>query len=368
MSGTKIFLSAVFKKDKIHPDNVHFYSVLNAGSIIGLLGHSVFLIIFIFLGMPVLLAVNTGSIILYLACFIINRRGRHLTAFLVGIGEIVIHAFAAVYFLGWESGFHYYVLSILPMVFFFSRKGRAFRASVTFFLMLVYAGIFIYSINFRPVLNSDLAVENDLNIMNMVATAGIIALISFYYSRTVIKAENKLKRMNRDLGRLARIDYLTKISNRRAILEKIKDEVKLFKRTKRPFSLVISDIDDFKRFNDLYGHDCGDHILKCISDVMKRSLRSHDSLARWGGEEFMMLLPETFPEDALSIAERLRKRIQNTKFIYGLGKYELTMTFGIGVYNGVRNSGDIIIIADMALLEGKKKGKNCVVFKPEKIG
>jgi diguanylate cyclase (GGDEF)-like protein len=98
---------------------------------------------------------------------------------------------------------------------------------------------------------------------------------------------------------------------------------------------------------------------------MKKSLRSHDSLARWGGEEFMMLLPETSALSAYTIAERLRKRIEDARFMYGSRTYELTMTFGIGIYDGSRSTDEIIIMADMALLEGKNSGKNCVVYHSE---
>ena len=89
------------------------------------------------------------------------------------------------------------------------------------------------------------------------------------------------------------MDFLTQIFNRRAFLERAKSEIARFNRTGRPFSIVLSDIDDFKKLNDTYGHACGDYVLKEVAKVLCSSLREMDFVARWGGEEFIILLAET---------------------------------------------------------------------------
>lgn len=155
-------------------------------------------------------------------------------------------------------------------------------------------------------------------------------------------------------------DHLTELFNRRYIIEKIKEECDKFQRNSRKFSLIISDIDLFKNVNDSFGHDCGDYVLKSLSKLLKSQLRKPDYLARWGGEEFLILLPETNCEKSFEIAERLRKIIQEKVFIYNNAKFSITMTFGITEYNGEKRIEDTIKKADDALYNGKNKGRNCV--------
>jgi diguanylate cyclase (GGDEF)-like protein len=177
------------------------------------------------------------------------------------------------------------------------------------------------------------------------------------------KKNRELMEAQKKLELTARTDPLTKLSNRRDIWEKIEAEKIRGARTKKSFSLILCDIDNFKSFNDKYGHDCGDFVLVSTAESMRSFLREQDCVARWGGEEFLLLLPETGVEGGRVLAEKLRENIVRHTLKYKGVSFSITMTFGVAAYDytGSRSISDCIKAVDNALYEGKKIGKNCVV-------
>jgi diguanylate cyclase (GGDEF)-like protein len=174
------------------------------------------------------------------------------------------------------------------------------------------------------------------------------------------ESEQKLKEMNRTLEKLARTDPLTQLSNRRNIMEQITYEQSRAKRSGHCFSLVIADIDNFKSFNDKHGHDCGDQVLKEVSQLIKENLRAQDQVARWGGEEFLLLLPETELEGGIEAAEKIRKALEEKIFTYEGQSLSVTMTFGVKDCQCNESIDQCINAADMALYKGKEAGRNRV--------
>lgn len=149
-------------------------------------------------------------------------------------------------------------------------------------------------------------------------------------------------------------DDLTGLWNRRYFYEKMAEEIERFKRTKAPLSLAMIDIDDFKGINDSYGHVFGDKVLKQLAGIFQQNTRSIDTVARWGGEEFAIILPETSVGGATVFAERLRGVIEGYNF-------NCRVTISIGVVS-VKEDMDIdslVVLADNALYKAKKR-KNWV--------
>ncbi|WP_051920352.1 sensor domain-containing diguanylate cyclase [Thermodesulfobacterium hydrogeniphilum] len=146
-------------------------------------------------------------------------------------------------------------------------------------------------------------------------------------------------------------DPLTEIYNRRYFIERLKTEMERAKRYNIPLSLIIIDLDDFKKINDTYGHMVGDKVLKAVAQTLKNRLRKTDILARWGGEEFIILLPNTPPEKAVFLAGDLRKKIEEMK-IPGVKK--ITASFGITGYCIGDDINSLIKRADDAMYEVKK--------------
>ncbi len=190
----------------------------------------------------------------------------------------------------------------------------------------------------------------------------IVALIGFYLAYTNKKTNKALNLANAKLEQIAKTDPLTGLSNRRDMIEKMEHEQKRFSRNGKSFVLLMSDIDDFKKINDDNGHDCGDFILESLAKQMKSTARKQDITGRWGGEEFLMLLPETDIDGGYALADKIRKDIEATPYVFSNIKIELTMTFGVSVYDRPMDIDQCIKIADEALYKGKKQGKNCVVM------
>jgi diguanylate cyclase (GGDEF)-like protein len=154
---------------------------------------------------------------------------------------------------------------------------------------------------------------------------------------------------------LASCDGLTGLLNHRMFQESIRFEIERAKRYNHHLSLVMFDIDYFKKFNDKYGHPVGDEVLKMVSFTMKGLVRVTDRVFRYGGEEFCILLPETSAENAVNLAERLRKKIEANRAVRGLS---VTISLGITGYDLQETPEDFIKRADTMLYKSKENGRN----------
>lgn len=157
---------------------------------------------------------------------------------------------------------------------------------------------------------------------------------------------------------LSTIDDLTKLYNRRKILEILKTELERSERYDYLLSVIITDIDHFKSVNDAYGHKTGDIVLKKVAMVLKNSLRKVDCVGRFGGEEFLIVSPETSVENAILLAERVRRIFDNIK-IEGM-KEKVTLSFGVSSFAKGKTIDELINEADMALYDAKRGGRNVV--------
>jgi diguanylate cyclase (GGDEF)-like protein len=165
-------------------------------------------------------------------------------------------------------------------------------------------------------------------------------------------------------------DPLTGLRNRRYLEERLGEELSRSKRYGYAMSFLMIDIDDFKSYNDLNGHQAGDHALQITAHCLRAGLRSADVAARYGGEEFSVLLPQTSVNEAAVIAERMRERVAATEYPHGksqpLGR--VTISIGVCTYAGNINTVDrVIAAADRALYIAKSQGKNQIEFYQETL-
>lgn len=168
----------------------------------------------------------------------------------------------------------------------------------------------------------------------------------------------ELKEKSNLLEYQANHDQLTGLFNRQKFNEIFKKEIKREKRYNNNLSLIIFDIDNFKNFNDDFGHNVGDEVLKIISKVLLENIREHDSVARWGGEEFLVLLPQTDELGAKNVAEKIRKAIESYK--RDDIPRQITASFGVTRFKEDDNETSVLKKADDALYKAKKEGKNRV--------
>jgi diguanylate cyclase (GGDEF)-like protein len=165
-----------------------------------------------------------------------------------------------------------------------------------------------------------------------------------------------------EIYRLTTIDGLTQVFNKRYFLETLEREIGRAQRYRRDLSLIIFDIDHFKKINDTYGHLAGDHVLKHLALVIKSRIRREDILSRYGGEEFTIILPEIDRENASQFADKIRRLIE--KAVFKFEDTEIPITISIGVAAYAPESGDVaefIKVADDKLYQAKTQGRNRVV-------
>jgi polar amino acid transport system substrate-binding protein len=176
----------------------------------------------------------------------------------------------------------------------------------------------------------------------------------------ILKKEiTKRIRLENRLELLATTDRLTNIYNRYKMDIELEKQLELSKRYKRPFSLIYFDIDFFKKVNDSFGHKTGDIALTELSTLIQNSIRKSDILGRWGGEEFLIILPETNKQEALELAAKLREIVENHNF---KKIKKLTCSFGIATFKESDDAQSIIIRIDRRLYKAKENGRNRVEF------
>lgn len=217
-------------------------------------------------------------------------------------------------------------------------------------LLQIIEGSFLISLGFIG-----LAVSMAVILANKFSTL-VLQLESEVDQRTA-----DLEAANSRLNEMSRIDPLTALLNRRGFEAEAELEIQRFARQKSPLGLVITDIDFFKRFNDEYGHDCGDLVLKEVADLMKGQTRDIDRVARWGGEEFVLLLPDTGPAGVENIAEKIRFCVEQHRVRFNGELLAVTMTFGGAVFRKGETFAECLKRADEMLYKGKSEGRNRVV-------
>lgn len=194
----------------------------------------------------------------------------------------------------------------------------------------------------------------------------LLALVSCIILVSVAEAarrhsERRLLALARQLAFCARSDPLTGLANRRSLCERFEQERQRSLRNGTPLSLILCDIDHFKSINDTHGHECGDYVLRKLADLLRTSVRAQDTVCRWGGEEFLLLLPDTDEKGATRLAEKLRRLMEEYMFSYHGMSISVTLCFGVHQCGREGHTDYHIRKADRKLYMAKEQGRNRVV-------
>lgn len=196
----------------------------------------------------------------------------------------------------------------------------------------------------------------------------IVAFILVLLIKELRKDEKILSEQTQRIYDLSIRDYLTDVFNCRYFYERLEEEMKRAERYQSSFSLIMLDIDYFKQYNDVHGHQAGDCVLRDIALFLKKNIREQDVIARYGGEEFSVILPETGKQVARGLAERLRMSLSFQSFTPNGAQSDgnLTISLGIATFpEDAKSLEDIVKVADHALYRAKENGRNRVMIAGE---
>lgn len=332
----------------------HYWLVLHSALKGALAVHAGLALLFAAVGVSLLAWANLAAVG---ACGLALRwlRGRqHGWSLLLMWAEVILMTALAVRTVGWDTGFHYYLLIFVPLIFINATRDIALKWLLTAFLALAAIGLDLWQRGATPThpLNPD--VSNVLHYANLGVTFVLLGWLSHRYLAIVGDAESRLHSA-------AVTDALTGLANRRQILDMATREEGRRQQTGRPLSFIMADLDDFKRVNDHHGHEAGDAALAAAAECMRSNVRGQDCVSRWGGEEFLAVLPEADEHDAAVVAERIRQALAALAVRHGAAQIALTATFGVAEMREGESISACIARADEALYHGKRAGKNCVV-------
>jgi diguanylate cyclase (GGDEF)-like protein len=330
------------------------YPVVHHVSTVGIAAHSAFIAVFAAIGLPLMAVFNVFSVAAWVGARVANRRRYPGVAVLLLFVEILGHAVMACRILGWTSGFHYYLIPVVPFLMFHDRLSTRTAVIGSVAVTATYLLLRAATIDVVPTFVAP-GVLRAVAYGNIAIPLIALGVISIYFRFASIEVE-------RHMEALAMTDALTRLPNRRRMRELLEAERVRGARDGHPFGIVLGDIDAFKLINDTRGHDCGDHVLGEVAAVLRRVLRAQDAVARWGGEEFLFLLPDTDLRGAGVVAEKLRVAVETTVISFAERLVPVAMTFGVAVCTRGTTVQDAIARADRALYTGKHGGKNQVIL------
>lgn len=332
-----------------------FTLLLSSGCVLAGVTHMAFGILFHQVGVQPMATLNIASVLIYLLSALLLRQDKVVSAMLLMIGEVVGHAVMAIMAIGWDSGFHYYLMITIPVFLANQINGWPFKITLATAMGVGYVLLDWYWQRATPAYQIAPDTLAWLHVFNLVTTIVILSVFTVQYVHLISQAESRLQEM-------ATTDSLTGLMNRRSLLTALEREQALRQRRPHPVALMLVDIDHFKRLNDTYGHNMGDWALQAVAEVLRKGVRDMDFVARWGGEEFLIILPHADMAVALPVAERLRRHIAELRFPSGNHPLRVTATLGLAELGSDEGADAAIQRADAALYQGKHQGRDRVVM------
>lgn len=350
------------KTDLPRPKSFRFSVVMKNFSVISLVCIVFYAILFAIFSVWQMVLVCGICALLWVGILLINRQGLIQVAFLVGVINSTVFALLTTWLLGWSSGFFFMALLIIPIIFHNSYWNQTIKIILAAAILAVIMGLFILSWQNASLWLLDEKFLKLLAAINLVFTIVVLAITGHFFETSASDAEKALIQANKKLAGLATTDPVTNLVNRRIILSRIEQEKNRMERGSKPFTLIMVDVDNFKQVNDEYGHSGGDFVLVNLAEAISLTLRKQDEVARWGGDEFLIMLPETDVEGGIIVAEKIRAKIIETPFVYRELEIPVTITLGVGACEPGSGVGSCIRKADQALYAGKLAGKNRVGY------
>ncbi len=295
------------------------------------------------------------------------KKKKYVFTTIIASVEIITFVMVTSFCIGTIMRFNLYCLAMVPGIFYITSTIKDFKGKTLFpFLisigsMLAYVTSLLFELVHDPLFVVESSVTTQLvEIFNVIIVYVMMIIFSLLFTWEMKNNSAALEKRNQQLQQFANRDPLTKLPNRRSMMQVLNVAMHELQRDNAPFSVILGDIDDFKKINDNYGHDAGDKVLVMVANTITSQLRDCDSVCRWGGEEILIIIKGDL-EAAKNIAERIRLNISSSKVEHGGQSMRVTMTFGVAQAKVGNRIEHLIQQADNRLYYGKGHGKNQVV-------
>ncbi len=259
-------------------------------------------------------------------------------------------------------GVRYSIFTLVPLVYYRIDVKRIVKAILSVVCCALSIGMGLIGLFRGPSIILPQRLMIFALVLNTVAMASKLIIISYYYYRKFAAGESKIVAYSKKLEQLAGADALTGLSNRRSMQEHLQIMAEKYPTLNQPFSIAIGDIDFFKKVNDTYGHDAGDYVLTRLADLFKTFMVGKGTAARWGGEEFLLVFDKMNGDDVFLELSMLKNQIEKSEFQYKTNTMHITMTFGLEEYDFYAGVEETIKHADEKLYQGKNQGRNVVIY------
>ncbi len=256
---------------------------------------------------------------------------------------------------GADSDFHLVLLAMAPAIIVAGRISL--RAK---WMLVLIEGALVFWLDQSPttllrMTDASPQVMSQLRMSNLATTLVMLSTLMQRYFVVIVRAQ-------RQLMEFASVDPLTGLYNRRHFMTTVSQELARSERYGGPLCIALADLDHFKGINDRLGHDAGDSVLRHVSHVIRSAARNADCVCRWGGEEFMVLLPQTDIDGAVNIAERICQQVSEAPVLVSDQALQVTLTLGVAMLNPGEAFDNAVRRADQALYAGKAAGRNRAVL------
>lgn len=332
--------------------------------------HIIYLIAFLFTECYMLFFLNILSVWIYLHMgFVFPKKKKFVAVYVIAYIEIMLFASVASMLLGWNWGFMLYTIALVPTSFYqaytMTRQSEHLKMPfvVSLFTVAEFMVVYYVSTHNEPYYKdmADSLHARSAYAFNAFISFVMVLTFCFLFVCDIRLTQHEMEQKNLLLEQVSGHDPLTKLMNRRSMDMHLESAMEIAKLKGTLFSVIICDIDDFKKVNDTYGHNVGDKVLVAVADTFREVSPTGSQICRWGGEEILFQINAPAKE-TMSIAENLRQAIKQIRVTADDGtELSISMTFGVAEYIPGYNMTKLISIADDRLYRGKKSGKNCVI-------
>ena len=305
------------------------------------------------------------SVIVYAFCIILCRVEQAIPVYLSIILEVALYTIVSIYFTGWDCGSVYFLFGIVPLIIYFGYGlfGTRHIFSISLLLGMDFTLFLILYFNLYDKVPRYFIPNSIRHALIILAAFSLVFGAIFYSAVYIYSAEYKAASLQKEKEQLiedAKTDTLTHLLNRRGFLSVIEELMK--KDVDAPFCIAFCDIDNFKRVNDNYGHDCGDEVLRHVTKIVRKEMTGCE-VCRWGGEEIVILMRDYDFEVAKSKMEYIRNTVEQSKTIFYNKRIGVTLTIGLETNRMTyKKPEEIITKADKRMYWGKQHGRNIVVY------